>query len=449
MADSPAKDSALSTPELGSAIEQFRTLIDPDMVNELQPSRSNAVYTSWVTVFLLVYQRLSGNASLEEAVAELLKIVGEFSSNKRVRDQTLSSSNSAYSQARSRLNGSVTDAVADHVFEKIMAAATPSLADRRVFVFDGTTLALQSSDELRKQWPPAKNQFGPGTWPICHLVVAHELASGAAIRPEVGAMYGPEAASELALAKRLLPRIPANSMAMGDKNFGVFYFVYSAAQAGHEVLVRLTQARFEYLKRSAKQVGPGRWTLTWKPSASERRNHPDLSADAEVGVTIHEFVGFTGKAIWVVTTSDASVDVIAKLYSQRWGIETDIKNFKTTLECDLLRGKSAAMIMKEIAIAMVSYNLVVQVRRLAAELVKVPPRRLSFTGVWSLVKIILLSENDTRTPEEWEQQFRWVLRGAAQRKIPNRPRRSYPRKILTRARKFPQRPPPSPDQEVK
>jgi len=174
-----------------------------------------------------------------------------------------------------------------------------------------------------------------------------------------------------------------------------------------------------------------------------------LSADAGVNVTIHEFVGFSGKMMWVVTTTDASVEVLAKLYSERWGVETDIKNFKTTLECDSLRGKSAAMIMKEIAIAMVSYNLVVQVRRLAAERVKVLPRRLSFTGVWSLVKIILLSENDTRTPEEWEKQFEWVLRGAAQRKIPNRPGRAFPRKILTRARKFSQRRLPNADEEVK
>ena len=255
MAETAVKDSSLSTAELAAAIDHFRTLIEPDMVNELQPSRSNAVYTTWVTVFLLIYQRLSGNASLQEAVAELLTIADGFSSNKRVRNQTLSSNSSAYSQARSRLNGNVTDAVADRVYEKIVSAMKPSWRDRRAFIIDGTTTALQSSDELRKEWPAGSNQHGPGTWPICQLVVAHELASGAAIRPEVGAMYGPEAVSELQLSKRLLPRIPANSMVMGDKNFGVFYFVYAAAQAGHEVLVRLTKPRYLCLKRSAKQAG--------------------------------------------------------------------------------------------------------------------------------------------------------------------------------------------------
>jgi hypothetical protein len=56
------------------------------------------------------------------------------------------------------------------------------------------------------------------------LVLAHELASGAALRPEVGAMYGPAADSEVALAVRLIPRIPAKSVLMADRNFGVFGF---------------------------------------------------------------------------------------------------------------------------------------------------------------------------------------------------------------------------------
>ena len=94
-----------------------------------------------------------------------------------------------------------------------------------------------------------------------------------------------------------------------------------------------------------------------------------------------------------------------------------------------------AMIRKELAMAMVAFNLVVQVRAVAAERLKLPPRRLSFTGVWSLVTHVLLNPNNW-TAEEWEKNFEWVLRGAGQRKLPNRPGRSYPRKVLARRRKF-------------
>ncbi len=65
---------------------------------------------------------------------------------------------------------------------------------------------------------------------------------------------------------------------------------------------------------------------------------------------------------------------------------------------EILRGQSAATIGKELAMGMMAYNLVVQVRRLAAKRIPIEPRRLSFTGVWSLVKAILLS------PHAWTQE---------------------------------------------
>jgi len=424
-----------SAESLAAALEHFRSLVDPETLNALQPMGPGTVYTPWVTTWLLLYQRLHKNASLQSAVDQLLLIAGSISTTKRARTGTLSSNTSAYSQARSRLKPEVADAVADHVFESIVAARPPSWAGRRVFIMDGTTLSLSSRDELRERWPPGANQHGPGTWPISHLVLAHELASGAAVRAEVGAMYGAAADSELALALRILPRIPEKSVLMADRNFGVFRFVHAAATAGHDVLVRLTQPRFRALKRSARGAGSGRWTLSWTPSRNDRKTHPDLPADAKVHVWLHEFVGFSGQTLWIATTCPAATSDLADLYARRWAIETDIRQLKHALECETLRGQSEAMIRKELAMAMVAFNLVVQVRAVAAERLKLPPRRLSFTGVWSLVTHVLLNPNNW-TAEEWEKNFEWVLRGAGQRKLPNRPGRSYPRKVLARRRKF-------------
>lgn len=84
--------------------------------------------------------------------------------------------------------------------------------------------------------------------------------------------------------------------------------------------------------------------------------------------------------------------------------------------------------------AALAYNLVVEVRRLAAERAKVPPKRTSFAGVSSLVTAILFSGR-LRTAEEWERDFERVLRGAGQRKLPDRPDRHYPRRLLVRRRR--------------
>lgn len=217
--------------DLAAAMMQFRQLVDPAMLDELQPSGAMAVYTPWVIVWLLVYQRLHSNASLTTAVAELLNVAGELSTNKRVHEGKLSSNSGAYSQARSRLAVSVADKVADHVFETLITTAPTALAGRRTFVLDGTTLSLSSNAKLRERWPAGKNQHGPGTWPIAHLLLAHEMETGVALRPEVGAMYGPNAESELALAQRLMLRLPARSVLLADRNFGVFAMAYAAVTA--------------------------------------------------------------------------------------------------------------------------------------------------------------------------------------------------------------------------
>lgn len=311
-----------SAAELGAALDQFRSLIDPRMLEELQPVGPASVYTPWVTVWLLVYQRLNRNATLATAVVELLQSLESFAvTNKRAREGTLSSGTGSYSRSRSRLRSDVADAVADHVADAVAGTSAPSWSGRRVFILDGTTVTLSSQKALRERWPAGRNQYGENTWPIPLLVVAHELESGAAIRPEIGAMYGEDADSELSLGKRLIARLPAKSVLMADRNFGVFGFAHAAVAAGHDVLTRLTQPRFESLRKSARAAGPGVWTLTWKPTRENRRTDPELPADATVAVRLHEFVGTSGQTLWVVTTLTAETAALAKLYTKRWDVE--------------------------------------------------------------------------------------------------------------------------------
>lgn len=431
--------------ELDAALARFRRLLDPEEVNARQPHAPQTVYTPWVVVWLLVYQRLHANASLESAVGELFRLAEHLPQNRRLTDATLSSNTGAYSQARSRLDPELTEGVAEHVFQTLMSGTPPSWEGQRVFILDGTTTALSSVEQLRQEFPPTKNQHGASAWPILHWVVAHELSSGCALRPEIGAKYGPQAVSEVTLARRLLARLPPHSVLLADRNFGVFACFYAAQCAGHNVVTRLTESRFRALVRRGLAVGPGRWQLAWKPSAQERRKYPELPTDACVSVELHETLaaGADGEplTLWIATTLVTTGSRLAELYRQRQHVETEIRNVKVVLRMDELRGRSSAMLRKELAIGMVAYNLVIQIRRLAAQKVGVEPRRLSFTGSWSLVKAVLLQPNEWTTAE-FVQKFEHVLRGCAQRKLPNRPGRSYPRQLLARSKKYPTRPRP-------
>jgi len=434
--------------EFARAFEQFRSLIDRDAINALQPPGPAAIYTPFVVVWLLVYQRLHANASLRDAVAELLRSTAELPRRRRVIEQTLSSNTGAYSRARSRLDVEVALHVADHVYQTLVDVTPPAWGQRRAFILDGTTVSLRPTAELTKAFPPASNQHGPSAWPICHLLVAHELASGCAIRPEIGAMYGPEAVSELELTKRLLPRLSEKSVLLADRNFGVFAFCQAAVTAGHDVVVRLTAARFRKLQRRASPLGPGTWTLNWQPSRDDRRAHPELPADASVTGRLHEVRISDDLTLWLLTTLNDSSAALAELYHLRQDVETDIRNVKVALKTEEIASKSVAMLRKELALSMVAYNLVVQVRRLAARKAGVKPRRLSFTGVWTLVRVILLQDKQ-QSAAEWQAKFELVLRAATQQKLPNRPGRSYPRQVIPRRRKFPERPRKPPTEQLK
>lgn len=174
---------------------------------------------------------------------------------------------------------------AKEVGDSLIEATTPTLGDRRVFLIDGTTITLAPEEELQQAFPPATNQHGEGVWPVALPVVAHELSSGAALLPEIGPMYGPQAVSETALVQQHLTQLPPDSVVMADAGYGTFHVAYSAVSARHSFVFRLTKQRFESLIKRAELIestdASRTWSLTWTPTPKERKNHPDLPPGAE------------------------------------------------------------------------------------------------------------------------------------------------------------------------
>jgi hypothetical protein len=443
----------MDTPHSSSlpcAWQVFQSLLAPEALNQYQPTPPQTAYTPWVVSWLLIYQRLHNNASLGDAVAHfLLRFPPHARPDcKRLQRTTLSANTATYSQARSNLNPAVVDHAVRTVFDALVGAYPPSWNDRRAFILDGTTLSLAPTDELKTVFPPASNQNGSSHWPVMHAVVAHELASGLAAPPATGAMYGPDATGEVDRAEQLLTELPAHSVLLADRNFGVFAFAHAATGAGHDVVVRLTDVRFRALLRNGTRAGKGRWKLAWKPSPHDRKAHPRLPADAMVGGWLYEVRIRADLTLWLFSTLESTGAELGALYGRRLNVETDIRDLKATLELDGLRGRSASMVRKELLAALVAYNLTNQVRRLAAARVGVEPRRLSFAGVWGLVRQFApVWPADPIAGEALHAAFDQLLRLCGQRRLPKRAlRRSYPREVIPRRRKFPERKRLPPDQ---
>jgi hypothetical protein len=234
---------------------------------------------------------------------------------------------------------------------------------------------------------------------------------------------------------------------LADRNFGVFAFAHAARDARHDVVVRLTEVRFRAMVKNATRAGKSCWALAWKPSRHDRTTGPQLPADAVVGGWLHEVRIRKGLTLWLFSTLEASGAELGALYGRRLNVETDIRDVKVALELDTLRGQSVSMVRKELSAALVAYNLANQVRRLAARRAGVNPRQLSFAGVWSLVRQFAPTLQTDPAEGTSQAGFDQLLRMCGQRRLPKRkPRRSYPREVIPRRRKFPERKRlPSPD----
>jgi hypothetical protein len=385
---------------------------------------------------MLVYQRMNPDASLEAAVKKLIDSrPGFLPDNKRVSTGTLSINTSTYSQARTRLPLSVAEWFAGQVSQSLIDATEPTFGQRRVFLFDGTTITLAPEEELQQAFPPASNQYGEGVWPVVLLVVAHELASGAALPPEIGAMYGPAAVSETTLVHRHLAQLPADSVVMADAGFGTFMVAHAASGAGHAFAFRMTKQRFGALTKQAELIDSGdgvrTWSHTWRPTPKVRKAHPELLAETHLEVRLHEIVINANLTLLLVTDLPDPAAALSELYAHRVDVEVDIRNLKVVLDAENIRAKSVDTFHKELPGSVVSDNLVSQFRRQAAELISEPPRRMSFKRVWTTYRQFLLPKMSTDAAS-WREQYGVALGYAMLDKLPNRPGRSFDREVYPR-----------------
>lgn len=403
-------------------------------------------------MWLMLAQRLGGGASLETAVLELRNLPDSFWPKpcKRLRQwreqgNALSSHTGAYNQARQTLPQLLVEQSCDHIFEQLVTKMDPAGKARRAFVFDGSTMRTAHTPALCAAYPPGSNQYGEGHWPMVRVLVAHDVDTGLAMRPQWGPMYGPDAVSEQGLLEQAMDQLPSGSTVMGDANFGVFSVAYTATQRQHPVLLRLTAERARSLAGEPLRDGIER-TLVWKPSVADRKSHPDLPADACISgrLLVRQVQPDNSAAPFLLalfTTLPSPQPELLDLYGQRWAIETDLRTLKSSLCLEQLTCLTADMVAKEIETAIAAYNLVRAMIVFAAQQSGIPPRGYSFTKVRHIVEAFAFDLAHAENPQAAKRIFDQMMIYIQQAKLPRRKRKrpSYPRTVWARRGDFPKR----------
>lgn len=441
-------DPGETQPGLTGAFQRYQQAISEQQVQQILEGQSafsrRGPLTAWVVIWLMMFQRLQAKGTLSVAVRELL--TGPVQAHLRWPDGktgTLSANTSAYSQARSRLPLEVAEQVSDRMFEALweQPKILPGL-DRPMFLLDGSTLLLAHSEELVRAYPPARNQHGASHWPVLRVVAAHDVVSGLAVRPCWGPMDGPQAVSEQGLAKVIIGRLPAGCGVMGDRNFGVFSMAYAATQQNHPCLLRLTAARAGKLNGGLPPCARTDKRIRWVPSREDRRNNPEIPAQADVEGRLLAFKirGQDGKwqKLYLFTTLD--LPEILRLYGYRWNIETDLRSLKREVRLHMLEAQSPAMVDKELVLGVAAYNLTRATMNQAASALNLDPRQLSFSQAQDTINAFLPLFAKATSEEEREQIMQEMLRVFGYCRLPRRrKRRSFPRRIWPRPCSFPKR----------
>ena len=297
------------------------------------------VYTQAPTLWLLVLQRLGGGLTLENAVKDLIENHSDIlPQNRRVTEGRLSENNSAFNKARQKLPIAVVEEFSHRVCDHLARRAEPAFLGKRVFILDGTTITLPPTPALKKAFPPATNQHGESVWPVAMLMVANEMQTGCALVPQVDPMFGPNNSSENKQAEQVIDRLPDNSIVLADSGFGVFSVAFHSQSRGKEFLLRLTKQRYQSHLKKATLVEEGKGYRThhliWEPSAKERKNHPDLPADASVEVFIHQVDLENGQTLELVSNIETDAISVGQLYRRRYDVEFDIRDLKVTMDTE-------------------------------------------------------------------------------------------------------------------
>jgi putative transposase len=427
----------MTSPEWSSLLNLYQQTVGAGVLQYLEQQAGlrhrRGVYSAAVVLWLMMLQRLEGRGTLASAVQMLLEGAAEplLSRCRRVRRKRISCRTGGYCQARQKLPKLLCRQVSQELVERLRVVLNSAGANEsaNVFVLDGSSLELEHTRSLVGLYPPAQNQHGQSHWPVLRVVVLHDVETGLAQQPCWGAMFGPQAVSEQELAEQAMVSLPAQSVVLGDRNFGIFSIAYAAQQRGLQVLLRLTEVRARKLAGPVSQ--PGERRLSWHASrwdSGKLRRLPVAAALEGRLVAARVGRGKSKQWLYLFTTLELPVEELLQLYARRWNIETDLRSLKRTVRLHHISAQSPDMMEKEILLAVSAYNLVRAVMCMAARRSRIDPRQLSFTHVLTVVDHAWPKLIAAPSRQQHDQEFLRVLDMAAQCTLPNRhKRRSYPR----------------------
>jgi hypothetical protein len=363
-ADSYAMFNLLTGPELF------------DRVEALVPEHRERLFPPTETLSMFLAQALSADGSCRQVVNDAMvkRVVGGMTPG--------STDTGGYCKARARLPLSMVSTLAREAGGLLAqgAASCWHWQSRRVRLVDGATVTLADTEANQAAYPQPSSQKPGLGFPICRVVALMCLGSGALLDTAMGPCVG-KGSDEQSLLRKLLDTLEVDDILLGDAFYATYFLLAALIGGGVDGVFEQHGAR----KRSTdfskgEQLGARDHIITLtKPSKRPDWMSPYEYDQAPDTLAVREFQA--GGKVMVTTflcPKETPKSVLKSLYRQRWHVELDLRNIKTTLGMEHLRCKSPEMAIKELWVYLLAYNLIRLLMAQAALLADQIPRQLSF-----------------------------------------------------------------------
>ena len=412
----------------------FSDLLDgPELSGTFEPFEAghrNRVYTPTVALSMFMYQVLRKDCSCQKVVDDL--IIKRMA----VGLPAISSSTSAYCQARKALP---LDLIADltQSVGMLMNRYIPSqwkLKGRNSRVIDGTTLLMPDTEENQRVFPQQSTQEEGLGFPICRMVALTCLETGALINAAVSPYAGKQT-GESALLRNIMNSLNKEDILLGDSIYSTYFGLRELIEKGVDFLFEQHGSRQLTVDFSlGEKLGAKDHIIQIEKSKKKPEWMTQEAYDsAPDHLSIREFkVGGKVLITSMLCAKEMPKKTLGNHYKKRWSVEVDIRNFKTTMDMEMLSCRTPDMVVKEMSVYLLAYNIIRLLMLQSALISDILPREISFKHcihlwlAWCQQSALINIENSTAI---------FIL--IAQRKVGNRPGRMEPRAIKRRPKAYP------------
>lgn len=233
---------------------------------------------------------------------------------------------------------------------------------------------------------------------------------------------GPADSSERGHLQDMLPTLPPKSLITADAGFVGYHLWKTVAEAGHELLVRVG-SNVKLLRKLGYARERDGLVYLWPDQAAKKRLPPLVLRLVVVSMGRYPIYLVTS----IRNTRALSDRQVAEVYRGRWGIEVYYRHCKQTFERRKLRSRNPDNAMVELhwsLLGMWAMGLHAHSRLVRQG---VPPRRISFAGVWRAYRRPMREYKSTADiGERLTELLDRAIIDSYQRK--NKNSREYPRK---------------------